>query len=149
MQYDAGSFETQLILPTFFNDSFSKVQAILNNEDRVCICFEGSNVVVLDSSSKVTAMFHLKEASRIVAIKENRCCPDIVCFQFEAAVYIVNIKTSQLLASHPARLFEWRYANQFVLYDGTELQLRTLMGDTLLNFTVNVPVGQRRNPLSR
>jgi hypothetical protein len=83
-------------------------------------------------------MFQLEESSTIVAIKENKSNPDIVCFQFELNAHIVNLKSYSIVAKMPARLFEWRFYNQYVLYDGTSLQLKTLEGETLLNFVLHV-----------
>lgn len=102
------------------------------------MCFEGSNVLVLTSDYKVAAMFHLDEASRIQAIKPNCSVADVVCFQFENTVHILNLKTYSVIMKLSAQLFEWRYAGQFVVYDGAQLQLKTLQGETLLNCAYHV-----------
>jgi|JI6StandDraft_1071083.scaffolds.fasta_scaffold01424_25 hypothetical protein len=141
VQFEAGNFETRLILPTFLNDSFCKVHVVLLSDARVYMCFEGSNVLLLTPDYKVNTMFHIDEPSRIVAVKENRSNADIVCFQFEKAIHILNLKAYTVVAHLPAQLFEWRYSIQFVIYDGNQLQLRTLKGEVLLNFVVHVLLG--------
>ena len=78
VQFEAGNFETRLILPTFLNDSFCKVHVVLLSDARVYMCFEGSNVLLLTPDYKVNTMFHIDEPSRIVAVKENRSNADIV-----------------------------------------------------------------------
>jgi hypothetical protein len=48
------------------------------------------------------------------------------------------LKSYSIVTKMPVRLFEWRFYNQYVIYDGVSLQLKTLEGEVLLNFVVHV-----------
>lgn len=58
----------------------------------------------------------------------------IVTFEFENTIKIFNLQQSAIMMSFYGRLFEWKYVDEFVYFNGTQIEHKTLSGNLLNTF---------------
>lgn len=73
---------------------------------------------------------------------ENRNNPELACFLFENCAYIVNLHVFRTVCKVECHLFLWRYHNQYVMAEGNTLLAKTIEGETIIEFTVQVEISK-------
>ena len=130
------------ILPTFFDSSFKQVVIHSHNSKYIIVVFPSNNLVLMETSSyRVIKMFQLlATGGKVRRIHWHPREEYLVALEFDNSMKIFNLQHLTVVMTLYGKLFEWKYADEFVYYNGVQIENKTISGNLLIKLKCEDPI---------